>query len=106
MKVCVCVCVWPGFSYKWEYDTITHCWCKNENPEDRKANPQRWGGFRCRVILRAPSYRAGSFAFPAVWVEAFLFVCEGFGLRGKHSPFFTPHFLPFLTEQDADGSKA
>lgn len=58
------------------------------------------------MILRAPSYRIGSFAFPAVRVESFLFVCEGFGLRGEHSPFFTPHFLPFLTEQDADGSEA
>lgn len=62
-------------------------------------------GLRCGLILCAPSYRVGSLAFPAVWVESLLFVCEGFGLRGKHPPFFTPHFLPFLTEQNADGSE-
>lgn len=50
-------------------------------------------------------YRIGSFAFPAVWVESFLFICEGFGLHSKRSPLLTSHFLPPLTEEDADRSK-
>lgn len=53
----------------------------------------------------APSYRVGSFAFPAVWVDPLLLVCEGFGLYGEHSPLLAPHLLPLLTEQDADGSE-
>ncbi len=50
-------------------------------------------------------YRVGSFAFPAVWVESFLFVCEGFGLYGERPPLLTSHFLPSLTKEDADRSE-
>lgn len=48
--------------------------------------------------------RVGSFAFPAVWVESFLFVCEGFGLHCERPSLLTSHFLPSLPEEDADRS--
>lgn len=50
------------------------------------------------------THRVGSFPFPAVWVESFLLVCECFGLQGEHATLLTSHFLPPLTEEDADGS--
>lgn len=106
--MCECVCGLV-FSRKWGPDTITHS-VGAEMKIRRSIRPnargevgggvQMWTDSAC-----APSYRVGSLAFPAVWVEPLLFVCEGFGLRGKHPPFFTPHFLPFLTEQNADGSE-
>lgn len=49
-------------------------------------------------------YRVASFAFPAVWVESLLFVCEGLGLYGESTPLLTSHFLPALAKQDADCS--
>lgn len=48
--------------------------------------------------------RVGSLAFPAVRVEAFLFLGQGLGLHGVYPPLLVPHLFPLVPKNNTNGS--